>query len=213
MGRGGLEAGFRPRLYAYGRITGKGGLVEMLSPEQETLPARETGPANGVWGTLDRCIVFLSKLLFWVGGAALVAMLVLIVADVIGIKIFSHPVPGGIETVTFLAVVVVAFAVAHTQVMRGHVAVDFIVEKFPRRAKLVIDGITVFLSVCLLAVMAWYSFKYAGKLRTTGEVSMTQKIPFYPFVYGMAVCFVVTFSVLVRDLVKTIAKAADKWTL
>ena len=26
---------------------------------------------------------------------------------------------------------------------------------------------------------------------------MTQKIPFYPFVYGMAVCFVVTLLVLI----------------
>ena len=64
---------------------------------------------------------------------------------------------------SFLAVVAIAFAVPHTQVMQGHVAVDFIVEKFPRRAKLVIDVIMVFFSVCLLALMAWYSFKYAGE--------------------------------------------------
>ena len=56
------------------------------------------------------------------------------------------------------------------------------------------------LSVCLLALLSYYSFKYAGQLRTSGEVSMTQKIPFYPFVYGMAVCFVVTLLVLSLEL-------------
>ena len=96
-------------------------------------------------------------------------MLLLIVADVIGIKIFSNPVPGGIEIVSFLAVVAIAFAVAYTQVLRGHVAVDFIVEKFPRRVKLVIDVIMGFFSVCLFAVAAYYSFKYAGKLRPPGK--------------------------------------------
>jgi TRAP-type C4-dicarboxylate transport system permease small subunit len=186
--------------------------MEMLPPEQEPLPIRETKPARDIWGSVDKYIVLLTRILFWIGGAALVGMLLLIVADVIGIKVFSSPVPGGIELVSFLAVIAIAFAVGHTQVMRGHVAVDFIIEKFPRRAKLVIDVITVFFCVCLLAAMAWYSFSYAAKLRTTGEVSMTQEIPFYPFVYGMAVCFVVTFLVLVRDLVKTIAKAVDKWT-
>ena len=50
-------------------------------------------------------------------------------------------------------------------------------------------------------------------MRATGEVSMTQKIPYYPFVYAMAVCFVVTFLVLVRDLVKSIAKSIKTWTL
>ena len=69
------------------------------------------------------------------------------------------------------------------------------------------------ISVCLFVAMAWYSFKYAGKLRSTGEVSMTQKIPFYPFVYGMAVCFLATLLVLIMDFVKSIKKAADKWTL
>jgi TRAP-type C4-dicarboxylate transport system permease small subunit len=77
----------------------------------------------------------------------------------------------------------------------------------------VTDVFTMFLSVCLFGAMAWYSFKYAAKLRATGEVSMTQKIPFYPFVYVMAVCLVVTFLVLVRDLVKSITKAIKTWTL
>ena len=186
--------------------------MEMLPPEQEPLPVREAEDGTGVFAKLDRGVAFLSKVLFWIAGAGLVAMLVLIVADVIGIKIFSKPVPGGIEIVSFMAVVAIAFAVAYTQVMRGHVAVDFIAEKFPRRLKLVIDVFNMFLSVCLFAVMAWYSFRYGEKLRTTGEVSMTQKIPYYPFVYGMAVSFVATLLVLIGQFVKSIKKAADKWT-
>ena len=186
--------------------------MEMLPPEQEPLPVRKAEDAAGVLGKLDRGVALLGRILFWIAGAGLVGMLLLIVADVIGIKIFSYPVPGGIELVTFFAVVAIAFAVPHTQVMRGHVAVDFIVEKFPRRMKLVIDVFTMLLSTCLLAVMAWYSFKYAARLRATGEVSMTQKIPFYPFVYGMAVCFVATFLALVGDLVKSITKAVKTWT-
>lgn len=186
--------------------------MEMLPPEQEPLPIRETGTKSRTLIVLDRYVALLTRILFWIGGVGLVAMLLLIVADVIGIRILSRPVPGGIELVSFMAVIAIAFAVAHTQVMHGHIAVDFIVEKFPRRAKLVIDVIMIFFSVCLFAVMAYYSFKYGRTLRDSGEVSMTQKIPFYPFVYGMAACFVVTLVVLIMDFVKSIAKAAEKWT-
>lgn len=186
--------------------------MEMLPPSQEPLAVRETGRETGLLKTVDRYIVALTKILFYIAGAGLVGMLVLIVADVIGIKVLSKPVPGGIEIVAFLAVVAIAFSVAYTQVMRGHVAVDFIVERFPRRAKLVIDSLMLLFCVGLLAVMSYYSFKYAGKLRSTGEVSMTQKIPFYPFVYGMAVCFVVMFLVMARDLLKSIAKGVSQWT-
>lgn len=186
--------------------------MEMVPSGQEPLPVRDTGAGKGVLTKLDKYIALLTRVLFWIAGVGLVGMLLLIVADVIGIKIFSSPVPGGIEIVSFLAVIAIAFAVAHTQVMRGHVAVDFIVDKFPRRAKLVIDVIMVFFSVCLLALMAWYSFKYGNKLKSTGEVSMTQKIPFYPFVYAMGVCFIVTLLVLIMDLAKAIKKAAETWT-
>ena len=184
----------------------------MIAPDQEPLTIREAGPQKGIVPKLDRYIALGTKFLFYIAGIGLVGMLVLIVADVIGIKILSRPVPGGIEIVSFMVVVAIAGAVPFTQVMRGHVAVDFIVEKFPRRAKLIIDAIMIFFSVCLLALMTWYSFKYADGLRSSGEVSMTQKIPFYPFVYGMAVCFVALLLVLIMDLVKSIAKAAKTWT-
>jgi TRAP-type C4-dicarboxylate transport system permease small subunit len=186
--------------------------MEMLPPDQEPLSIRESGSTNRVLNMLDGYIAILTKILFWIAGVGLVAMLVLIVADVIGIKILSRPVPGGIEYVSFAAVVAIAFAVGYTQVMRGHVAVDFIVERFPRRVRLVIDAIMVFFSLCLFALLAYYSFKYAESLRRSGEVSMTQKIPFYPFVYGMALCFVVTLLVVVMDFVKSITKAVKKWT-
>ena len=108
--------------------------------------------------------------------------------------------------------VAIAFAVPYTQVMRGHVAVDFMFDKLPRRARLSIDVVTCLLSTCLFAALAVYSFKYAVKLQRSGEVSGTQGIPFYPFVYGMAVCFVATFCILVGDLVKSVAKAVKTWT-
>lgn len=61
----------------------------------------------------------------WVAGAGLVIMLALTVADVIAIKIFSSPIPGAIELVSFLGVVVVAFALGYTQQLKGHIQVEF----------------------------------------------------------------------------------------
>ncbi len=187
--------------------------MEMLPPDQEPLPIRAGRPTNPALVRLDKYLSTFTKVLLGIAGLGLVVMLVLIVADVIGIKVFSNPVPGGIEYVSFVAVVAIAFAIAHTQVMRGHVAVDFIVDKFPRRVKLIIDTLTVLFSVCLFALLSYYSFKYAASLRRSGEVSMTQKIPFYPFVYAMAACFAVTLLVVIMDFVKAIIKAADRWTL
>lgn len=186
--------------------------METLPPDQESPPTREAGSDKGILGALEKYLVRLSEVFYWIAGAALVGMLLLVVADIIGIKALSRPVPGGIEIVTFLSVVAIGFAISYTAVMHGHVAVDFVVDKLPNRPKLVISSVTVFFSVCLMAVLAYYSFKYAGTLKASGEVSMTQKIPFYPFIYGLAVCWVLTTLVLIRELAQTITKAVKTWT-
>lgn len=184
----------------------------MLPPDQEPLAIREAGSDKGALSTAERYVTLFSKILFWIAGAGLVGMTALVVGDVIGIKIFSKPIPGGIEFVSFLAAVAIAFGVPFTQVMKGHVAVDFIVETFPRRLKLIVECVTVFFSVALFALLMVYSFRYAGLLRSSGEVSMTQKIPFHPFVYGMAVCFLATLLVLILQFVRTVMKAGRQWT-
>jgi TRAP-type C4-dicarboxylate transport system permease small subunit len=186
--------------------------MESPPADQEPLPVRQMEPDGGVLNTLDRFITRVARILFYVGVVLLMGMLVLIVGDVIGIKIFSRPIPGGIEYVSFLSVLMIGSCVAYTQVKRAHVAVDFIIDKFPRRVTLIMNALTMLASVGLFVLLALYSVKYGNKLRAAGEVSMTREIALYPFVYAMAFCFAVTLLVLVRDFVKSIAKAAVQWS-
>jgi TRAP-type C4-dicarboxylate transport system permease small subunit len=160
---------------------------------------------------LDKYVSNLSIWLNWIAGGGLVLMLALVVGDIIGIKIFSAPIPGAIELVAFLGVVVIGFAIAYTQTIHGHIRVDFIVLKFPPRLAAVIDVLMLVLGMGFFIILAWRSFDYAYILQSSGEVSMTQKLPFYPFVYGMAFCFVVTFLVLMVEFIKSIIKVGNAW--
>jgi TRAP-type C4-dicarboxylate transport system permease small subunit len=153
----------------------------------------------------------LSLWLNWIAGGGLVLMLALTVGDIVGIKIFSAPIPGAIEFVAFLGVVVIGFAIAFTQSIHGHIRVDFIVLKFPPRLAAVVDVIMLILGMSLFILLAWRSFDYAYILQRSGEVSMTQKLPFYPFVYGMALCFAVTFLVLAVEFIKSVFKVGKTW--
>jgi len=161
---------------------------------------------------LEKYVRKISLWLNWVAGGGLVFMLLLVVGDIIGIKVFSAPIPGAIELVAFLGVVVIGFAVAYTQVLHGHINVDFIVMKFPPRVAAVIDVLMLFLGMSFFILLAWRSFDYGYILQSSGEVSMTAKLPFYPFVYGMALCFLVTFLVLLVEFFKSIMKVGKIWT-
>jgi TRAP-type C4-dicarboxylate transport system permease small subunit len=134
-----------------------------------------------------------------------------VVADIVGIKVLAHPIPGGIEITGFLGVVVIGFAIAFVQILHGHIQVDIIVMRLSPRTKAIIDSITTFFGIIFFIVLAWRSMDYGRTMLTTGEVSMTQRIPFYPFIYSLALCYLITVLVLVAEFGKSVLKAGNKW--
>jgi len=144
----------------------------------------------------ERIVNSLSNWLNRIAGVALVLMLALIAVDIIGAKIFRWPVPGGIDIVGLLGVVAIGFAIAHTQVVHGHIEVAFFEEKIPQKIRNVIDVVIYAVGMLLFVLLAWKTCEYGYTLQAKGEVSMTQGIPLYPFVYGMALCYLAVFLVL-----------------
>ncbi len=149
---------------------------------------------------LDRISRRISWTLFWIAGAAIVAMMLLTCADVV-LRYFRMPIPGTYELVCFFGALAVGFAMAHTSVQQGHVAVSVITQLLPSRAQDWVDAVTGVFSLIFFALVGWQSFRYAGQLHASGEVSLTLQLPFYPFVYGIglsawAVCLVLLARVL-----------------
>jgi TRAP-type C4-dicarboxylate transport system permease large subunit len=66
--------------------------------------------------------------------------------------------------VAFLGVVVTAFAIAYTQVLRGHIRVEFVVMRLPPRAQAGLTAFIWFLSFILFALLAWQSVEYGLSL-------------------------------------------------
>jgi TRAP-type C4-dicarboxylate transport system permease small subunit len=155
---------------------------------------------------LDKLSKTLSRGFNWVGGLGLVFMLVLTVADVVAVKIFSHPIPGALELVSFLAVIVTAFAIAQTQVVKGHIQVDFFVDRLPQRWQGGVKAIVSLLALTLFGVLAWRSLLFGMDLQASGELSMTQRIPFYPFVYALSLCCIPMCLVLLVELINAVKK-------
>lgn len=138
------------------------------------------------------------------------AMLSLVVADIIGIKLFNWPIPGGIEIIAFSGVVVTGFAIAFTQVLREHIQVEFVVMRLPRRAQSVIAAFVTLLGLALFVLLAWQSVEYGLSLAAKGTVSMTQRIPFYPFVHAIAFCCIPICLLLLVEFFRSVMKAVKR---
>lgn len=157
----------------------------------------------------DRIIRKLSRWLSWVAVVALVAIMFLTSADVT-LRFFGRPIPGTFEVVGFLGAVVISFALAYTQILQGHVAVEVVVSRLSQRKQAVIDSITFLLSIGIFSLIAWQSVVFATDLWLAGEVSPTEQIPFYPFVYGVGFGSAVLSLVLLLNFFESLSKAVRK---
>jgi TRAP-type C4-dicarboxylate transport system permease small subunit len=172
---------------------------------------------------LDTLARKLSKWLYWIAGLAIVLMMLLTCADILlrlCVTLFHHygwkflgpfrPIPGTYELVCYLAAVAASFAMAHTSIENGHVAVSLVVRLFPQRVQGIIAVFTDLLGLYFFCMISWRSILYAEDLKRSGEVSLTLQLPYYPFVYGVSFAAAAVCLVLLMDFSENLHKVIGK---
>ena len=152
---------------------------------------------------ISRFIEKLIGLVKFLGGIALVGMMVLTTVDVI-FRYFGHPIFGAVEIVTFLATILLACAMPMTHAEKGHVGVDLVVRLLSRRGQAVNDTITGLLAFIFFVLVCWQCTLYGQTMKRTGEVSMSLEFPNYLFVYVVAAAFGVLCLVIFVELMNNI---------
>ena len=141
----------------------------------------------------------LVELMNYLAALSIIAMMLLTCADVL-LRIFKHPILGTYELVGLFGALTIAFAIPATTLGKGHVAVDFMVEKLPATAQKICATIATLLGLSLFALIAWQSFLYANILRSSGEVTLSLEMPFYPVVYAISAASLLVCIVLFLEL-------------
>lgn len=144
---------------------------------------------------------FISKLLSYIAGIALTVMMFLTVTDVL-LRASSFPIVGTYEIVSLLLAIVIGFGIPQVSLDRGHVFMEFLVERFSQRGKNMMNTFTRVLCIILFAFIGYNLFIVGAGYRATGEVSATIKLPFYPVAYGVGVCCLLECFVFIFDIVR-----------
>ena len=143
----------------------------------------------------------ISKLLHAISGVALVWMMLLTVADVIMRKL-GRPITGSYELVTFSTTVVIGFGLPYTTWTRGHVYMEFFIQKMPKKRQTIANIFTRLISIALFALAGYNLFVIGFDLYKTKEVTDTLNFPYYPFVYGLGMCCFMLCLILLCDILK-----------
>lgn len=146
----------------------------------------------------------------WVGVIGILTMMVITCLDVMGSKLFLHPVFGSIDIVVLSQVVAVSFGAASALILGRHIQVEFFVVLLPEKAQAVVDVVVNALGLFLFVLIVWRLTLYGQYMQTGGEVSATARIPLYPFAYGIAFACTPVCVVFLLDLVKSLLRLGNK---
>jgi TRAP-type C4-dicarboxylate transport system permease small subunit len=144
---------------------------------------------------------FISKILNIIAGIAVTFMMFLTVADVL-LRAGGHPIIGTFEIVALSLALVIGFGIPQVSLDRGHVYMDFLLDKLSKRGKNVMNTFTRVLCLILFAFIGYNLFNVGARFHASGEVTATIKIPFYPVAYGVAVCCLLECCVFIFDIVR-----------
>ena len=159
---------------------------------------------------LDRVGGFVNRVLIWIAGCFLAAMIALTCSNIV-LRLVWGPVRGTYELMGYFGAVMMAFALGYTQIRRGHIAVDILVEGFSKKTRRILNGVNCFICTIFFALVAWQIAKYATTLWKTGEVTETLRIIYYPFTYGVALgCAALSLVFLTEFLKSAFQKKGDE---
>ena len=105
------------------------------------------------WSAFERKIC---RFLLLISGLTLAFMLIFTLTDVV-MRAFGKPIVGDFEIISFLGAVVVGFAIPYTTLLKGHIIVDFLIEKLPKNVR---DGMQVATRIIGIALFLWIGWNF-----------------------------------------------------
>jgi len=134
---------------------------------------------------IDKVSRWLNKAMIYIAGVMLGAIVILTCSNIF-LRVVWVPIKGTFELVGYIGAVAIAFALGYTQIQKGHIAVDILVNRFPVPVQRTLRRINALMLMVLFALVAWQIFGHATTLWKTGEVTETLQIIYFPFTYGVA---------------------------
>jgi TRAP-type C4-dicarboxylate transport system permease small subunit len=146
--------------------------------------ASESGPGQQRGVRLGRLLHRVATGYALLGGLVLCAIVLLVVASVIGRAVFAMPVPGDFEIVAVGTGVSIFLFLPYCYVVRGNVTVDILADHLPDRGKHALDVLASSVFAAIAGIIAWRMTLGLVDTWSYGDITMIVGLPLwwaYPF--------------------------------
>jgi TRAP-type C4-dicarboxylate transport system permease small subunit len=155
--------------------------------------------------SLQKIVNIISRALNWIAGISVIAIMVIVCVNVIGRSVFGTPLKGTVDILSQMGVLVIACAIAYTQVVKGHIRITLLLDRLPGRVSLFINAFMDILGVILFLIITWQSILYTKSEYEIGELTEVLRLPVMPFAAIVSLGSLALTLVLVTDLIRLLA--------
>jgi len=145
----------------------------------------------------------------YAGAVAVFAVMLLTCSDILG-RLFFKPIEGVYELVGMMIALGISFALPHSILVHGHVAVTLIVNTLSSKHQAVIETAIYILSSFLFGILTWETIMESISSKLVGEASVTLEIPSYILESIIAFALLISFLVVLIDLYNSIKRLKDE---
>lgn len=143
---------------------------------------------------------WIERLLYAVGGATIVLMMLYIVVSAISRTLFGSPLSASLEVVQFWmmpGVASIGFIVA--TLAHRHVVADIIFHHFPHKARKWLLVANSLLCLTALAVLVWFTWQEAVLASSRNLMAGYTSLPSWPLYFAVSISLLVTAVLFGRD--------------
>lgn len=162
---------------------------------------------------VNKTLDLLTRIPIWIGGALMIGVIVITVADVFARKFLSTGYFGLVDVTQFAVMGFAYLAMPRAFFAGSHVAVELYDHKLSERADLALKCFALILSLGVLSVLFWYGWTQAARTLRYGDVSQNVEIPIIWYwgllMGGVVFSWIVCVVQLVLNFAGLSARATD----
>jgi TRAP-type C4-dicarboxylate transport system permease small subunit len=149
-----------------------------------------------------KVVKWICMVLIGISSVTLAIMLFVSVADVIGRVAFFHPIQGTFELVGLLMVVIGCLGMGYCQLVKGNVAIDILLNRLNKRGQTILNILSFLMSIAVCIIISSQLLSRTFDYMSVGlkGLTITLKIPLWPFMLLMAISFAWVAIIFVIDL-------------
>ncbi len=149
--------------------------------------------------TVSKRFYSLTEVLGWIAYLGLAAIVLVVFVDVSGRKFLNRPLTGSNELTELIMLSFGGFAIMYTAVKRGHIAVDLLLTRFPRRIQILTQIIASLLGFGTWALLANRVLMYGLEDLKQSTTTVLLGIRTWPFLLALALAAFMTCLTLLIE--------------